>query len=455
MLHRLWLVLLVVAQLTLLVLTPVEQGNDERGHFIRMWAIADGHFSCQQVPKAVREIDEMRLWRAHLGDYFRRGLAFTGGAERVDGHDYDCYYFPLAVVLPGIASRLVALDWHGQPRRGGVFIGSYVSRLVNLATVDAALIFFLMLVPWGRSTALAFFTIPMVMEQSVCIDHDGVLMGLALLCCAMTFARRDWRGVAVIVASSTAMAVIKPTFIGFGLLALPLVARLPPPVGWAQKLLARGFVVPPIGYAIWSLATDMTHSVWHPGFANPGRQMKFLALHPWKLITITISYLHYLIDDGQRPDFYPHRINGVWTTLFFSNLAFEMAKLGCLLAALSFLLALAGDALAAAPSVVDDETRRLRIARLWAWAGVAASFPLTLVTMYLIFSHVGSDQAFGVVGRYYAPAWIALGLMAVEAYRRRRSARSRGALALSGAAMTAGFGAVSYALAAYWHYYWR
>jgi hypothetical protein len=457
MLHRAWLILLVAAQLTLLVLTPVSGGNDERAHFIRAWAIAEGHFNCDKVPQAVRDVNVMNVSHARFGDYWRRGLSLSGGGQRVDGHDYGCFYFPLAVALPGLVSRWVALDWHGEPRTGGVFISSYVARLVNLATVDAALLFFLSAVPWARSTALAFFAIPMVMEQSVCIDHDGMLMALSLVLCTLAFTRRDWKGVWAIALGATLMALIKPNFILFGLMTLPLVARLPI-TNWKERLGSFAAAAPAVGFALWAAATRVTANVWHPSFSSPKLQLRFLARHPWHLVTVFVSYLHYFIDDGKRPEFAPHRINGAWTTLYFSNLAFEMATVGCVLGALALPLAMVADC-TSAPHFTDGdgaagEPRRLRWARVAAVLGVASAIPATIIALYLIFSHVGSDQPFGVVGRYYAPTWIALSLLTVHAVKRRRRVVWRGSSALALAAAALGFGAVGYALSAYWRFYW-
>src|SRR5205823_4710907 len=139
-LARAWFVLLVLMQLAFVFVLPAGQGNDETGHTIRLWALADGHFQCDKLPQAVRDLEAMNIntWRTRgqsYRAYWQKGLQMSGGAQRVDGNNYECGYFPLALALPALATRLTALDWHGNPRPGGVFVATYVARLVNLAVL--------------------------------------------------------------------------------------------------------------------------------------------------------------------------------------------------------------------------------------------------------------------------------------------------------------------------------
>src|SRR5262249_1915935 len=98
---RAWFLLLVLMQLAFVFVIPAGLGNDETGHLIRMWALTEGHFHCDKMPQAVRDLESKNLytfrtraqsWR----DYWRGGLSMTGGGQRVDGSNYECGYFPLA-----------------------------------------------------------------------------------------------------------------------------------------------------------------------------------------------------------------------------------------------------------------------------------------------------------------------------------------------------------------------
>src|SRR5262249_53577753 len=147
-------------------------------------------------------------WR----DYWRGGLSMTGGGQRVDGSNYECGYFPLALALPALVTRLVALDWHGQPRTGGVFLPSHAARLISLLLVDLALWWFLKSVPWAAFLLLGCFSIPMAIEQSVSVGHDGALMALALLLLSIFLTRDDWPSIGLALLVAILMTLEKPVF---------------------------------------------------------------------------------------------------------------------------------------------------------------------------------------------------------------------------------------------------
>jgi hypothetical protein len=373
-------------------------------------------------------------------------MALTGGAERVDGSNYECGYFPLALALPALATRLVALDFHGTPRTGGVFLATYFARLVSLAIVDVALWWFITLVPWAALFALGFFSIPMAIEQSISVGHDGMLLALALLILTVMLSRDDWRGIAVIVAAALLMTLIKPVYAGFGLLAAPsLSRRLARWRLWAALVAVA--VVPIAAYRAWYRVANVKKLYWHPSFADPDRQWDFLRHHPRQLLTVLGGYWHYFIDDKTQTDFTPHRITGVWTTLFLANNWYEMELRG-------YLCAIAGIALAIAAAATSPQIPVERPSRWWARAlaiaAVAATVPATIFALYLVFTPIGARGPYGVVGRYHAIPFLTLSVLALG--RLRRSWRGSPILALLAALLL--FAADGYALQATWRYYW-
>jgi hypothetical protein len=446
---RAWFAGLVLVQLAFVLVLPAGQGNDETGHLIRMWALSDGHFNCDKMPQAVRDLEAMNIatWRSRglTRRYWHEGLSMSGGAERVDGGNYECSYFPLALALPALANRLVALDWHGNPRTGGVFLGSYVARIVGLITVDVALWWLISLVPWAAWFALGFFSIPMVIEQSISIGHDSGLMALAVVILTVALSRDDWRGVAVIVACATAMTLIKPVYAGMALLAAPMLSRRVS--GWRRSWTVGLAAIPLFAFRVWYRLGELKTRYWHPHFSDPDRQLAELRHHPRLVLTVLAGYWHYFIDDHTLPDFVPHRIQGVWTTLFFSNPWTDMRRGGYVCAILGLLLALAAAATAPEAPV---ETAAPWWARAAAVAGVAAVVPATIFALYVVFSPLGARGAYGVVGRYHAIPFLTLSVLALG--RVRRAWRGAHILAILAALLL--FTADAYAVAATWRYYW-
>jgi hypothetical protein len=451
-LKTVWFTLLVWMQLAFVVVLPAGLGNDETGHLIRMWALVEGHFHCDKMPQAVRDLETKNLYTFHTRgqsyrEYWRHGVTMSGGAERVDGHNYECGYFPLGLTLPALVTRLVALDWHGNPRRGGVFLATYAARIISLAVVDVALWWLITLVPWAAFFALGVLTLPMGIEQSVSVGHDGLLIALCLLLLTVLFTRDDWTGVILIVLLATAMTLEKPVFAGFSLLAWPMLSRRLS--GWRRvPLLAVIAGTPTLVWQIWYRAGKVKQRTWHPSFSNPDAQMKLLH-KPLHALKVLAGYWHYFLDDKTLPDFMPHRINGVWTTLFFANMWVDMPMRG-------YLLCVAGLALALAAAATSPEFPVERPAPWWTRAAallaVAAAIPLTIFALYVIFSPLGAPGPYGVVGRYHALPLLTLTLLALGAAKRRL--RWRGSPLLAAASCALLLGACGYALSATWSYYW-
>src|SRR5205814_1039076 len=145
------------------------------------------------------------------------------------------------------------------------------------------------------------------------------------------------------------------------------------------------------------------------------------------------------IDDHTLPDFIPHRINGVWTTFWFANDWFELPMRG-------YLCAIAGIVLAFAAAATSPEQPPARHdpwwARVTAIAGVAVTVPATVFALYIVFSPVGANGPYGVVGRYHAIPFLTLSVLALG--RVRRSWRGSPILAALAALLL--FAADGYAL---------
>jgi hypothetical protein len=432
--HRAWLGGLVAVQLAFLFLMPVFSGNDERAHFDRMWALVEGRFFCDTVPQAVRELDHLQTPACGLREYWRVGLQLRDDPARIYGKTYACYYFPAGVALPALATRLVAFDLHGHLRRGGPFLATFAARLVSLATVDAALIFFLVAVPWARSFALAFFSIPMAIEQSVSYGHDNLLFALCLVVLALALSRCDWMAVALIALCTTVMTLEKPVFIGFSLLALPMIVQLWPRADWKRRLCSLSLLAPSLAYRIWYRLGDVRARMWTPSWVFPEVQVLFLKRQPRRFLRVMVGYLHQLLDDHKYPYFEPRRINGEWTTLFFANLWLEIPKLACLAAALGLLAAMAADVMRGDSVAPLPRDLRARVARALSVLGVASAIPLTVLALYVTYTPVGQDWPNAVQGRYHACAWLALSLLLLRALP-RRAWRGSTAATLAAAAM--------------------
>jgi hypothetical protein len=248
---------------------------------------------------------------------------------------------------------------------------------------------------------------------------------------------------------ATAMMLEKPVFGGFGLMAWPMLTRR----FSGRRLYGALALCAGLPWAVWGLwfrLNDIPHKTWHPSFASLGRQAAFLGHHPLHVLGVMVGYLHYLIDDNTMPDFVPHRINGRWTTLLFSNCWFELPMTG-------YLLAIAGLALALAAAMTSSERttvwRGMRWAKAAAVIGVAMTIPMTIMVLYFHYTPVGAPAPFAVQGRYHAVPLLALLVLALG-WLKRSSWAWRGAPMLAGLACAMLLGADGYALWATWHYYW-
>src|SRR5262249_18295662 len=153
--------------------------------------------------------------------------------------------------------------------------------------------------------------------------------------------RDDWRGILLIVGTAILMTLEKPIFAGFGLMAWPMLSRR-----LRGRRLAAGLLLsaalPGLACGLWFAIAGVARNTWHPGFASLDLQRRYLVQHPLQIFRIVIGYLHYLVDDGKLQDFMPHRFNGRWTTLLFSNCWFEMSMVGYLCAIAGLILAFLG-----------------------------------------------------------------------------------------------------------------
>lgn len=455
-----WFAAIIVAQLIYATVLPMFSGFDERGHYYRLWALSEGHFSCATVPASVKATAGFQRWagtREQLGDYFKRGARVPADDHQQDGWDYECFYFPSGMLLPALANRLVAEHLDGTMRVGGAFMGAYAARVTAALVVDVALLFLLLSLSRGRFTALAFFSIPEVVQQCSNINHDAFLFVLTMLMLVAALARPSWRAVLAIGAMASLMAAVKPTYALFGLLGLPHLAQLytpERPFRWRQWLMSASLLLPLGAYWLLRLVSVDANRLWYPSFSHPNEQARLLLHNPFKVFRVFIGYFHYFIDDHTQPDFTPRLINGKWTTLLAGNAHFDMAIPGCLAVLAAMTLAVIADRYTAAPvdlAELPDPTRRLR----WAWriaiAGLLLTIPVTIIALYLIFSHVGVNYPYGVQGRYHLFTIFLLMMLGVCRPGRAPRPWTRWLALPSLALMGVGFG---YAIVEVYRYYW-
>lgn len=243
---------------------------------------------------------------------------------------------------------------------------------------------------------------------------------------------------------TTTMSMIKPVYAPLALLALPMLARLRlerPLFRPREWLVASSVLLPAIAYPLWTRLLPEARRVWMPSFAHPNLQMRFLFAHPGHILQVFIGYFHYFIDDHTLPDFAPRLINGKWTTVFggFGTAEFEMALPGYLLAIAGLLLALGSDVLRPGTEqcIKGPAPRLLHLGRWLAAAGAVMPVPLTVIALYLVFSHVGSAGPYGVQGRYHLPSMLLVMLLGVHVLRRWLKFRWAGGPLLAAAAAAA------------------
>jgi hypothetical protein len=458
--HGAWFVAVFGIGVWFLNTLPPLHGNDESAHWVRMWAVAQGHVRCTTVPRAVTEINDAVAWRWPDGVPYSKpamiglGHAFRGDRFPSGGWTHECVYFPAAYVAPAVVARVLALDGHDAPVKGGMFRAVYAARFTNWLIFSLALLLGMRLLPWARAYLLFFYSIPEVIQQASVISSDGLVLSLSVVLLALVCGRPAWwklwtSGAVVAVLSAT-----KAVHAGLGLMALPMALELQPLRRWRVPqwaAVAATGLLPYVAWKAWSGYIEFDKHRWVPPWnVDPARQIDFLKAHPSHVLTLAWVQL--------KMTFSHDLMKGSWTSILggFANSSFEMPMIGYWLLLFALVAAFASDAFQSAQPALRAGGRLQRAAWALALTAILVIIPASVFAMYLLFSSVGAGDILGVQGRYYlVPLFLTIGLalFALKLRRRVQPAPQRSVLLAISAALACVVADVIAVRAVHAHYY--
>ncbi|MCP9318838.1 DUF2142 domain-containing protein [Acetobacter persici] len=264
----------------------------------------------------------------------------------------------------------------------------YVARLTNGFVTILLCTAAIALSRRGTAWLLVLASLPMTLNLAGSCSHDGILIGLSALAAAIltrhTAASRwstgNWLGISALFAL---LAMAKP----------PLLLAALLPAAFARRTALRPllpFTLSLLATAVWyvcGIAPFKVQFLAQTGVSDSG-QIRWMLLHPLKTLAVTFHTLALY-----APAFACQMIGRLgW-------LDTPLSKQFYVLTALVLVLAFLSGALWKGAAAARQETRSV----LATLAIVAASSLGIMLSLYVIWSPVGSDVISGIQGRYFLP----------------------------------------------------
>jgi uncharacterized membrane protein len=387
------ILILLLFGVPMIVLIPPGAGYDEEDHLVRVWELAKfslipGKLSPQELnyPIVFRDMAYRQQGSAGIIDsdfwqaYGRATLDERGFVRREI--DTKSVYSP-ALLLPqavmmGLAGRLADLP---------ALTVFYLCRLASLLSYLALAWLAIRLIPFGKWLLLVLAASPLALFQAATLTPDAISNGLGFLfvagCLRLAevekIGRRELAGLMILV---FLLFLAKLNLLPLILLALVLF----PSSKFTEK---RTYAFLPAGIAIlfllevagWNWIASRNFNALLLDQANPRAQVLHVLGYP---LTFLLTVLKDFIRNGLA--YFQGWINGYgyyyWTPPVIVSL---------------FYLLSVGSAILV-ESTSGQVKRKLRNVLLLV---VLAGYIATIASLYVSFAPVGSDQVFGVQGRYF------------------------------------------------------
>jgi uncharacterized membrane protein len=229
---------------SLALLMPPFQFNDEHGHFARAYQISRGevvaHPDHAQLPAAVLSIllrypegiTDKSIPRTSVADLFAGGAGEFSPAEPI-GNIHELRYLSWGYLAYQIYWPVCYLPASAGIRMTRLFNLSplsmlYAARLMNLLSFLVALTIALRLAPGFRALITGLALMPMTLQQAVAVSADSITIAFALVGFALLLRTREQpvthRYLAIVLATVPMWAMCKNS-----IWALPLLLLIP---GW-------------------------------------------------------------------------------------------------------------------------------------------------------------------------------------------------------------------------------
>jgi uncharacterized membrane protein len=394
--------ILITFGMPMILLIPPGAGYDEEDHLVRVWELSafsfiPGQMSAQEMRYPIMFRDLAYRQQSVAGivrtDFWQK-YAGTSLYERGYVHreiNTKSVYSPALLLPQAIIMRFGRQT--GLPALPILYMTRFAGWLSYLILVWLAI----RRIPFGEWILLVLAVAPMALFQATTITTDAISNGLGFLfiagCLKIAQSKEiGWRECANLVFLIFLLFLTKLNLLPLILLPFLLI----PPSRFINKgiygfLLAMTVILFIVEVAGWNLVTSTRLDPLLANEANPAAQVLYILDHPLVFVQTLIKDL---LLNGMI--YFQGWINGYgyyyWTPPQIISIF--------------FLLALVSAILITIPS--DKLSKKFQIVFLLVFA---ASYLATIVSLYTTFTPVGSDQIFGVQGRYFIPLVLPLFLV--------------------------------------------
>lgn len=397
------ILILLLFGMPMIVLVPPGAGYDEEDHLVRVWELAKfslipGQLSPQELnfPIVFRDMAYRQQGSAGILDsdfwqaYGRAALDERGFVHREI--DTKSVYSP-ALLLP----QAITMGLLGRMADLPALVVFYLCRLASLLSYLILVWLAIRLIPSGKWLLLVLAVSPMALFQAATLSPDAISNGIGFLfiagCLRLAGLERiGWKQLGGLIVLVFLLFLAK-----LNLLPLILLVVLPFTLSkFTEKrmyafLLAGITLLFLVEVAGWNRIASRNFDSLLLDQANPGAQVLHMLGYP---LTFLLIVLKDIVRNGLT--YFQSWINGYgyyyWTPPVIISLLYLLS--------LGFVIFKESTS-----AQIDRKLRNVLL--LVALAG----YVTTIASLYISFAPVGSDQVFGVQGRYFIPLALPLFLI--------------------------------------------
>lgn len=422
------LLILLSFGLPMIVLIPPGAGYDEEDHLVRVWELSafsfiPGQMSPQELryPTVFRDFAYRQQGSAGVIDsefwqsYSRAALYERGFVRREI--DTKSVYSPALLFPQASAMRLF-----GRSAALPALPAFYLSRLAGLLSYLVLTWLAVRWIPFGKWILLVLAVSPMAVFQAATLTPDAISNGIGFLFIAgcLRLAQEqeiDGRGTGSLVLLIFLLFLAKLNLIP--LILLPLLFVLP------SQFISKRLYVFLLGITLvlfllevagWNWIASRNFASLLLEEANPGAQIRYILTHPFAFLQTVLQDL---------------AANGLLYVQGWLNGYGYYYWTPPALVSVFFLLSLAFVILSDSTAGQVTGKRRIIFIVLFVTGYIA-----TIASLYISFTPVGSEQVFGVQGRYFIPLVLPLVLVLASFSQKGKFTAPKWPLTLLAAALS-------------------
>jgi len=397
---------------------PLSAGYDEETHFVRAWEMAHLYFVPNEQLGSKLPFPaiywELSYRRQPLVEAVEPGQWSRYGSLKIDAHDYiysnvvtRSVYSPLLLLPQALTLRYLGLRF--QLPALAVY---YACRLVGLLSYLVLCWAALRSLPFGKWLLAVLMVSPMALFQASSISADTISNGIGFLFLGASLglaAREDlsWKHWWMLLGLIALLFMAKVNLLFLGLLPFLLIrpSRFRMKYGYAL-LVAAAILLFLIEVAGWNVVAYSHFTRMLEG-ASPTDQLRYILSAPLQFVRIIA------LDVWTNLPAYMQGWVGVygynyWPVPGLTYLLYPLAVIAALLVSSR---QLGHAALDAGSRLIGQGWARIILIGLF-----VVGFLLTIVSLYVAFTPVGSQYVAGVQGRYFTPVipLLLLGLVGLD-----------------------------------------